>query len=62
MTSDPHETHRRQLVIDSLNELRLLTTCRCDPAYTERGMHQRGCVSEYREEVDILAFALGVGQ
>jgi len=32
-----------------------LTPCRCDPAYTERGLHQSDCLLEIREDVlDVL--------
>lgn len=40
-------------------ELRGLTACRCDAAWRDRGLHEsmRGCASEYREDVDLLAAA-----
>jgi hypothetical protein len=52
----------RQPIIDALNELRHLTTCRCEAAWTDRGRHETHCAYEYRTDVDLLAFALGVGQ
>lgn len=32
--------------------LRALTTCRCDPAWTDRRLHAPDCLAEYREDVD----------
>lgn len=40
---------------EAVEELRILTTCRCDPAWTERRLHGPGCLEEYRVEVDALA-------
>lgn len=40
---------------DAIHELRLLTTCRCAPDWTERDLHDPHCVAYYREEVDIVA-------
>lgn len=42
----------------AIEELRFLTTCRCDAAWTERGLHERECVSDYREDLDVLLAAL----
>lgn len=37
---------------DSAEVLRQLTTCRCDPAWTGRRLHDPRCLEEYREDVD----------
>jgi hypothetical protein len=42
----------------ALAELRDLTECRCDPAWTERQLHHPECHSGYREDVEVLAVAL----
>ena len=41
-------------VQDHVNELLALTTCHCDPCWTERGRHAPECSSDYREDVDAL--------
>jgi hypothetical protein len=48
-------TNRKIAVV----ELRGLTACRCEPAWRDRGLHEpmKGCASEYREDVDVLAHA-----
>lgn len=46
-------------------ELRGLTACRCEAAWSDRGLHEpmKGCASEYREDVDLLAaLALPTGR
>ena len=44
---------------EALRELRLLTTCRCEPAWTGRGLHAPDCLEEWRADVDTLAAAAG---
>jgi hypothetical protein len=43
----------------ALNELRHLTTCHCQPPWTDRGLHETHCAAEYREDVETLARAIG---
>lgn len=40
---------------EAIRELRLLTTCRCAPDWTDRRLHEPHCVAYYREEVDTVA-------
>ena len=42
----------------ALAELMYLTACRCDDAWTARGLHETHCASEYREDVETVAAAL----
>lgn len=37
---------------DAFESLHWLTTCRCDPAYTDRKLHAPDCPLEYRDDVD----------
>ena len=39
----------------ALEELRELTTCRCDPAWTDRKLHDPRCLIDWREDVETLA-------
>lgn len=43
---------------EAIGELRYLTECRCDKAWTERGLHETHCASEYRGDVETVALAL----
>jgi hypothetical protein len=43
---------------EAIGELRYLTECRCDPAWTERGRHETHCASDYRGDVETVALAL----
>ena len=43
---------------ESISELRALTACTCDPAWTDRGRHETRCCSDWRKDVDVLAAAI----
>lgn len=45
-------------VADAIQELRSITRCLCEPAWTDRGKHAVECVAYCREEVDLLAIAV----
>jgi hypothetical protein len=40
---------------EALEELKLMTACRCDEAYTGRGRHDPQCQCDYADEVQALA-------
>lgn len=42
-------------VADAIQELRSITRCLCEPAWTDRGKHAVECVAYCREDVDLLA-------
>jgi hypothetical protein len=42
-------------ISDSIAELRAITECHCDPAWTERQMHAPDCVAYCRADVETLA-------
>lgn len=42
-------------IADAIQELRSITRCQCDAAWTDRGMHAVECVAYCREDVDLLA-------
>lgn len=44
---------------EALSNLYRLTDCRCDPEYRVVSQHERGCVSDYRMDVEAVAEALG---
>lgn len=48
------ETQLRQ----AIEELRNLTTCRCDESWTGRGLHSPDCNQEFGGEVETVAAAL----
>jgi hypothetical protein len=43
---------------EALRELRVLTTCRCEQAWTGRGLHAPDCLEDWRADVETLAAAL----
>lgn len=45
-------------VEEALANLRALTTCRCDEAWTARGKHDPNAACDYAVEVEVLAKAL----
>jgi hypothetical protein len=45
-------------VQEALHELMLLTTCYCEPAWSERGLHEPKCSADWREDVLTLRDAL----
>ena len=44
-------------VEEALRELAHLTECRCEAAWTQRGLHAPQCASEYRVDVDTVTRA-----
>lgn len=41
-----------------MENLRLVTECRCAPAWRDRGLHETHCISYCREDVEVLADVL----
>lgn len=55
--TNPH-TGKESDIHNSIENLRHLATCRCDSAYTGRGLHDPQCLCDYGLEVVIVASAV----
>jgi hypothetical protein len=62
IAAEPADRHQQTAAEIHLDELRQLTECRCDPAWTNRGRHEPHCVWDYREDVDALRVALAAAE
>ena len=40
---------------EALEELKIMTNCRCDEAFKDRGLHDPDCQCDYADEVQVLA-------
>jgi hypothetical protein len=49
-----------QEVRDAIEDLKNLVSCRCHPAFKDRGLHDPECMCDYKESVDIVKLALEI--